>query len=157
MRDVRRPVLPGSPPPGRDERGRLARLLIIALGLVGFVAAPAAGATAAGAGAQTGVRAAGVPQAGQNVQGTRPAAQASGRQRTHQTAPPERAIVAAGASRQPAVAQAPLPVLAVPPPGVTVLPPYDLAERPLPASHEAPAVPGGGAPRGRAPPPSTGI
>ncbi|MFB4315448.1 hypothetical protein [Actinomadura sp. 21ATH] len=156
MRDVPRPVLPESPP-ARDDRGRLARLLIIALGLVGFVAAPAAGATAAGAGAQTGVRAAGVPQAGQNAQGTRQAASSgTSRQRTQPTTPPERAIVAA-TSRQSAVAQAPMPVPAVPPPGITVLAPHDLAERPLPASHEAPAVPGGGAPRGRAPPPSTGI
>ncbi|MFI0354733.1 hypothetical protein [Actinomadura sp. 9N407] len=155
MRDLRRPalrrpVLPEPPPSCRDERGRLARLLIIALGLVGFVAAPAAGAPAAGAGAFSGVRA-GAPQAGPNAPGARPDG-SSTRQRTH---PADRATVAAAAARQQALAQATAPALAVPPPGTAVRPPSRPAARLLPASHEPPAVPAAGGPRGRAPPPST--
>ncbi|WP_329520009.1 hypothetical protein [Spirillospora sp. NBC_01491] len=136
MRDPRRSPLP------RDERGRLARLLVIALGLLGFVAVPAGASVPAGPG--QGAAQAAVQTAGPN---------APGRSRTAPRSSPATRTEAAVAAvvRQVSGASAPAPAVAAPPAGVDVRPPSGRAvRRAMAAEPFVAALPG--APRGRAPP-----
>ncbi|MFI6516394.1 hypothetical protein ACIBF1_12615 [Spirillospora sp. NPDC050679] len=161
MRDLRTPD--GTPAqPAGDERGRLARLLVIALGLLGFVVVPSTGAATASAGTAAGIRA-GTSQPGTGAS-TRTRSAAKSRSESRGTSwgmfrsasRTGHAEPYAAALRPPAGAPAPDHDVAVPPPVARVRPSQAVhavrAERPATVD----AAPRG-APRGRAPPAPTGF
>ncbi|MFI0444725.1 hypothetical protein [Actinomadura sp. 6N118] len=130
--------------PACEDRGRAARLLLIALGVLGFVVLP--GAAPASGASGIGVRAGATAQPG-------PASLAS-RGKSSKPCPVRSDTAAISASaRQIAAAPAPAPVPAVLPPGIDVRPSSVLTGRPAERPESAEAAPGG-LPRGRAPPPS---
>ncbi|MFG1999670.1 hypothetical protein ACGFNU_11035 [Spirillospora sp. NPDC048911] len=140
MSDAQRPS-----PPACEDRGRVARLLLVALGVLGFVvlpgAAPASGATGVG------IRAGTAAQPGQ--------ANLANRGKSSKPCPVRSDTAASSASaRQIAAAPAPAPVAAVLPPGIDVWPSSVRADRPAARPEQAEAV-AAGLPRGRAPPLST--
>ncbi|KAB2345575.1 hypothetical protein [Actinomadura rudentiformis] len=134
-----------SSPPACEDRGRAARLLLIVLGVLGFVVLP--GAAPASGSAGVGMRAGATAQPGQ--------ANVASRGKSSKPCPVRSDTAAISASaRQIAAAPAPAPVPAVLPPGVEVRPSSVVAARPAVRAESAEAAPAG-LPRGRAPPLST--
>ncbi|GAA2576391.1 hypothetical protein SMC26_12370 [Actinomadura fulvescens] len=140
MSDAQRSV-----PPACEDRGRVARLLLIVLGVLGFVVLP--GAAPVSGGAAVGVRAGTAAQPGQADLGSR------GKSSKPCPVRSDTAAISASA-RQITAAPAPAPVAAVLPPGVDVRPSSVLAGRPAERSDSAECGPRG-LPRGRAPPLAT--
>ncbi|MGI5168457.1 hypothetical protein ACQEU3_29330 [Spirillospora sp. CA-253888] len=143
--------------PAGDERGRLARLLVIALGLLGFVVVPAAGTATASAGTAAGIRVGtsqpgtGTPTRTRTAAKTRSESRGTSWGMFRSASRTGHAEPCAAVLRHPAGAPAPDHDVAVPPPAVRPRPSRAVhavrAERPATAG----AAPRG-APRGRAPP-----
>lgn len=143
MRDLHRPTLP------------VARLLVVVLGVFGFVAGPTGSGTQAGAsstGTISAVRAWVVQHTsprGRTSAKTRPGgrAESTTTTTTATTAAARQAVAAAELDAPPAPA-------ALPVSGAEVGPPSPRAVRPPAGALTAPEFAASGAPRGRAPPPS---
>jgi hypothetical protein len=128
-----------------EDRGRAARLLLIALGVLGFVVLPGAAPVSGASG--VGMRAGTTAQPGQ--------ANLASRGKSSKPCPVRSDTAAISASaRQIAAAPAPVPVPAVLPPGIEVRPSSVRTDRPAERAESAEAAPSG-LPRGRAPPLST--
>lgn len=134
----------------------VARLLVVALGLLGFVAGPT------GSGTQGGLSSTGTISAVRTwvVQHTPSRSRAPGKPRPGGEARSPAAVTTeiTAATRQ-VVVDAPdtQPALALPAAGPVVRPPSLSVIRPSAAAPTAPGVAPEGVPRGRAPPASTGI
>ncbi|WP_433326090.1 hypothetical protein [Spirillospora sp. CA-294931] len=125
-----------------DERGRLARLLVIAFGVLGFVVVPVTGTAQAGSGvgARTGTTA--VQKVPSRSGKSKPC--------------PVRAESGLAALARQLAPEAPTGQVAVLPPGVEVVPPVEVFGGRGDGS-EAPCAAAGQVPRGRSPPVSPGF
>ncbi|XRQ03437.1 hypothetical protein ACN3XK_43465 [Actinomadura welshii] len=146
MGDTHRPVLP------------LARFLVVALGLLGFMAAPTTGSGAQSGASATGTTISAVRTWVVQHASTRSRASAKPRPGGHAQAAPLAGTAATAVTRHVAAPEAPDagPVPAVLPPGTGIRPPPARAAR-APAAPAASGLAVAGVPRGRAPPASTRV